>query len=183
VEGSSREVYAFPSVPEDRSNTRNCVAENQFPIGRRKFAQRLFFVTGKRMFPYFFVVFQWALLFFGVMALINFPIIIPGSRANGELKVVMTSSLWVLLFSTISCFLFYKNRCGRTLEKAIFHMSVVATLFSIAHFILHLINDFLFLMWVTGIIAWICYLLVFAISIYSLLDTFLKFISKRARET
>ena len=136
---------------------------------------------GNRMFPHFFVVFQWALLFFGVMSFINFPIIIPGSRANGEFKVVMTSHLWVLFFSTISCFLFYKNRRRRVAEKAIFNISLVAALFSIAHFILHFINDFLFLMWVTGIIAWIFYLLVFAISVYSLLDVFLRLISKRAR--
>lgn len=181
VKGSSQEGYGFPLVPEDKSDPKNCMTENQFPIGRQNLTQRLFAVIGKRMIPHFFVVFQWALLLFGVMSFIDFPIIIPGSRANGELKVVMTSHLWVLFFSTISCFLFYKNRRRRAAEKAIFNISLVAALFSIAHFILHFINNFLFLMWFTGIISWIFYLLAFSISIYSLLDAFLKFISKRAR--
>lgn len=141
--------------------------------------ERLFAVIENWMFPHFFVVLQWVLLLFGVMSFFNFPMIIPGSRANGELKVVMTSRLWVLLFSVIMCFLFYKHRHGGVAQKVIFGLSMGAALFSFAHLVLHFVNDFLLLMWITEIIAWVFYLLVFATSVYSILVAFLTSILRR----
>lgn len=180
VKGPPREVYIVPSSLEDKSDSKDCVMEIQFPIGQ-KFTQRLFAVMGNWTFPHFFVAFQWALILFGVMSFIDFSIIIPGSRANGELKVVMTSHLWVLLFSVILCFLFYKHKGRGRAEKGIFGVSMVAALFSVAHFILHFINDFLLLMWITGIIAWVFYLLVFATSVYIILATFLTYVLGRTK--
>lgn len=185
VKGPPREVYIVPSSLEDKSGPKGCVTEIQFPIGGRNFTKRLFTVMGNWMFPHFFVAFQWALLLFGVMSFINFPTIIPGSRANGELKVVMVSHLWVLLFSIISCFLFYKHRQRGIGARVIFGVSMVAALFSVAHFILRFINDFLLLMWTTEIIAWVFYLLVFATSLYSILVAFLTSVLRgvmRAKE-
>lgn len=173
IRGPPREVYIVPSSLEDKRSPKDFVTEIQLPIGGQNFTQRLFAVMGNWMFPHFLVVLQWAFLLFGVMSFFNFPIIIPGSRANGELKVVMTSHLWVLLFSIILCFLFYKHRRRGVAEKGIFGISMVAALFSVAHFILRFINGFLLLMWTTEIIAWAFYLLMFATSMYSILVAFL----------
>lgn len=169
VKGPSREVYVASS--EDKSGLRHCLTEIQFPI-RQNLTQKLFAVVENWMFPHFFVAFQWAFLIFAharQMSFFNFPIVIPGSRANGGLKVVTASHLWVLLFSIILCFLFYKHRRKGVAEKGIFGVSMVAALFSVAHFILRFVNDFLLLMWITEIIAWVFYLLVFATSVYTIL--------------
>lgn len=180
VKGPPREIYIVPSNPEDESDSKECVTEIQFPIGQG-LTQRLLAVTGNWTFPHFFVAFQWALILFGVMSFIDSPIIIPGSRANGELKIVMTSHLWVLLFSIILCFLFYKHRVRGGAEKGIFGVSMAAALFYAANFILHFVNGFLLLMWITGIIAWVFYLLVFATSVYIIFVAFLTYVLRRTK--
>jgi effector-binding domain-containing protein len=174
-----REIYIVYASLENEGDPKNYAKEIQFPIGNQNFAQTLFTALGNWMFPHFFVVFQWALLLTGVMSLLNFAIVTPGSTADGTLKVVMLSHLWVLLFSIMLSFLFYENKHRGLAEKCIFGMSILTTLFSAFNFSLHFVNDFLMLMWVTEIVAWTLYLVIFAISVYKILVTLLTPILRR----
>lgn len=179
VKGSPREVYIPHPNLRDKGDPKNYVTEIQFPIGRRKITRKLSAVTGSWMFPHLFVVFQWGLLLSRVMSFTNFPIIIPGSRANSELKVVMTSHLWVLLFSIALCYLFYKHKHRGVVDKWIFGVSTGTALFSVVNFVLHFVNDFLFFMGITEIIAWAFYLVVFATSVYMIFVAFLTSVLRR----
>lgn len=179
VKGPPREVYAVPYSSEDKSGPKDYTTEIQFPIGEESLTQRLFAIMGNWIFAHFFVVFQWILLFFGAISSSNFPIIIPGSRADGELKVVTVSHFWVLLFSTTLCFLFYKHRRRGVAGRSIFAASLTAALFSVFHFILRFVNNLFFFMATTEIVAWAFYLLVFATSVYSILVVFIASISRK----
>jgi len=177
IKGPPREVHIIHPNLKDKSGPKDYVTEIQFPIGGRKLAHRLFALMNSWLFPHFFVIFQWVLLLAGIMSFSNFPIIIPGSRANGELKVVMTSHLWVLLFSIMLCFLFYKHRHRGLTDKWILCMSIMTALFSVANFALHFLNNFLLLMWITEIIAWAFYLTIFATSLYRISVTLIESVS------
>jgi effector-binding domain-containing protein len=179
VKGPPMEVYTVPSRLRDESGLTDYTTEIQFPIEEESLTQRLFAIMENWIFAHFFVVFQWTLLFFGAMSSSNFPMIIPGSRADGELKVITVSHFWILLFSTILCFLFYKHRHRGVAGKTIFVASLTAALFSIFHFILRFVNNLFFLMVTTEIVAWVSYLLVFATSVYSILVVFIASISRK----
>jgi len=179
VKGPPREVYIVPSSLEEESGLQEYTTEIQFPLGEESFTQRLFAIIGNWIFAHFFVVSQWTLLFFGAMPSFSFPIVVPGSRANGELKVVTVSHFWVLFFSTTVCFLFYKHKHRGVAGKSIFVASLAAALFSAVHFILRFVDNLLLLMSTTEIVAWVFYLLVFAISVYSILVVFIAFISRK----
>jgi effector-binding domain-containing protein len=183
VKGPPREVYVIPSSSKDKSGPKDYTTEIQFPIGEESLTHSLFAIMGNWISAHFFVVFQWTLLFFGAMSSSNFPIIIPGSRADGELKVVTVSHFWMLLFPTILCFLFYKHRHRGVAGRSIFAASLAAALFSVFHFILRFVANFFFLMVTTEIVAWIFYLLVFATSVYSILVMFIASISRKVART
>lgn len=179
VKGPPREIYVVPSNLEEESGLQEYMTEIQFPIGEESFTQRLYSIWGNWFFAHFLVVSQWALLFLGSISFLSFPIIVPGSRANGELKVVTVSHFWVLFFSTTLCFLFYKHRQRGVAGKSIFGASLGAALFSAVHFVLCFVDNLLLLMSTTEIFAWAFYLLMFATSLYSILVVFIAYVSRK----
>ena len=183
IEGPPREIYAAHPNSKDKGSPKDYVAEIQFPIGGRKLTDRLSTTVESSMFPHLLVIIQWLLLLTGIMSFLNFPLIIPGSTANGELKVIMASHLWVLLFSTVLCYLFYRHWHRGLADKWIVGISMMTALFSIANFALHFINNFLLLMWTMEIIAWTFYLMVFTTSLYKILVKFISSASSRVTKT
>lgn len=162
------EVYiVYSSLEKDDSKDHAKLI--QFPIEDQNVTQTINAVFGSWMFPHFFVVFQWALLLAGILSFLNFAIITPGSRADGSLKIVMLSHLWVVLFSIILSLLFYKNRHRGIAEKAIFGVSTFVALFSAFNLGLYFVDDFLLLMRISEIVTWILYLVIFGISIYKIM--------------
>lgn len=168
------EVYIVYSSLENKDETKDHTKAIQFPIEDQNVTQKLATVFGSWMFPHFFVVFQWALLLAGILSFLNFTIIAPGSKADGSLKIVMLSHLWVVLFSILLTLLFYTNRHRGIAEKSIFGISILTAFSSAFNLGLYFVDNFLLLMQITEVVTWTLYLVIFGISVYRILVTLLS---------
>jgi len=126
------------------------------------------------MFPHFLSTLQWALLVISLAFNRNFSVAVTGAEANGGLKVIMFFHLWMLLFPSALCLMFFRIRKEGMAERFIIDLSIVTILFSTVNISLHFVNDFILLMKATEVIAWSLYNCMFSASLYKISKTFLS---------
>lgn len=132
------------------------------------------------MFPHFLAIFQWIPLVISLAFNLNFSVTVTGAVANGGLKVIMLFHLWMLFSPVVLCLIFYRIRKKGIAERYIIGLSVITILFSIVNVSLHFVNNLIFLMKATEVIAWSLYNSMFSVSIYRISIVFLLPVLKRS---
>jgi len=139
-------------------------------------------VVQSKMFPYFVTVFLWTFLVISVALDLNFSVAVTGAMAYGGFKVIMFFHLMMLFFSVVLCSIFYGIRREGIAEKFSMHLSLLTLFFSSVNISLHFVDELVFLMKATEVVAWSLFNIVFSVSVYKILVVFLlPFLGRQAR--
>jgi len=136
-------------------------------------------VMGKKVFPHVLVTLQWVFLIICIAFNTNFLIIVPGTKANGGLKVIMLPHLLMLFLPVVSCLMLYRIRDKGTAERGAIGLSMLTILFSSLNISLRFVDDFVLLMNIVEVVTWSLYNAIVSVSLYKILVGFLLPVQRR----